>query len=421
MGFSAVSNTGGNMAEILIVEANQRGADTIADHVSAHLGTSSIIAGSLEAAQKAVSAKQQEIAAVVLNIGLSPDNYVPFPKIPTIVVTNGVPTSGKQIAFAPHVLDYLPDSQGYHLEYIVQLIRRVLFSRNAGILVAAREKVTRTFVRKLLADKGYMVIEARSAKDALANLQAHPEICMVIVDGEMCEEKEFSLIKTIRKAFKKDRLSVLALCERSREYQRVMLLRCGANDCIDKPLRIEEFQARVMINLHLMEVLSELTELTNRDFLTRLYNRKYFFEIGATLFENYKRGALKLTMAMLDIDKMKDINDAYGHLTGDLVIKKTAKVLSENLRSADVIARIGGEEFCVLATDIQSDDAQMVFERVKKALGREVIPTTAGNLRFGVSIGVTNTLSESFEQMLHAADTLLYQAKGEGRNRVIFG
>lgn len=409
------------MAEILIIDTDSVQAGTVAEHLRIHLEVSSTIFDSVESAGEKIASADIDIMAIILNLDASPENYSPFPDMPTIVVTNGVPTSGRQIAFAANVLDYIPDCRGYNLEYVLQLVKRVMFARNAKILVASKEKVNRTLMRKLLGNKGYSVIEASGAKAVMTSLYEHKNICMLLIDGDMCEEKNFAMIKNIRNDFKKNQLSILALCDRAMEYQRIMLLRCGANDCIDKPLRIEEFQVRVMLNLQLMEVISELTEFSNMDFLTRLYNRKYLFEIGSTLFENYKRDALELTLAMIDIDDMKSINDTHGHLVGDMVIKKTAKALNSNLRSADVIARIGGEEFCVLATKVRQDNAFAVFERVRKSINEEIIDTPAGPLKFGICIGATTGIRDSFEQMIHDADTLLYKAKAAGKNRVIIG
>jgi diguanylate cyclase (GGDEF)-like protein len=409
------------MVQILIIDPDPDRAGLIEEHIKVHLELDSAVFKNVDMAKEKIGNAGRQIIALVLNHEASPENYSPFPDIPTIVITNGVPTSGKEIAFAANVFDYIPDCRGYHLEYLLQLIKRVLFARNSLILVASKEKVNRTLMRRLLANKGYAVAEASGAKEILASLKNNNNVCMLLVDGDMCEEKNFSLIKTIRNDYKKNQLSILALCERTKEYQRVMLLRCGANDCIDKPVRIEEFQVRVMLNLQLMEVLNELTDFSNRDFLTRVYNRKYFFEIGSTLFENYKRDALELTVAMIDIDDMKKINDSFGHLLGDKVIKKTAEVLTSNLRSADVIARIGGEEFCVLATKVNKQNALQVFERVSDAVKGQAIPTPNGHLKFSVSIGVTTAIKDSFEEMIHAADTNMYKAKAMGKSRVVFG
>ncbi|MBA2880510.1 CheY-like chemotaxis protein [Desulfosalsimonas propionicica] len=247
------------MSNILIIEPDPLRAETVAVHIHAHLEVSSRIAESVESAQKNASDRCRPPVAVILSHWASPEDYAPLAGIPTIVVTDGVPVSAKQIAAFPNVIDYVPDTGGYHLDYILQLIRRVLWAGNFKILLADPEKVNRILMRRLLSQKGHFVTEARNEKEVRRDLQQYPDIRMLIIDGQMCADQNFSLIRTIRNDFKKDRLSVLTLCERNTEYQRLMLLRHGASDCIEKPIRIEEFQVRFMLNLELMETFIELT------------------------------------------------------------------------------------------------------------------------------------------------------------------
>ncbi|MFO7861103.1 MAG: response regulator [Desulfosalsimonas sp.] len=247
------------MPNILIIESDPLLAESVAGHLHAHLKVSARIAQGVESAQKKVSDGSRPPVAVILNHWASPEDYAPLAGIPTIVVTNGVPVSAKQIAAFPNVLDYVPGAGGYHLDYILQLIKRVLFARNFKILLADPEKVNRTLMRRLLSHKGHFVTEARNEKEVRRDLQQHPDIRMLIIDGQMCADQNFALIRSIRNDFKKECLSVLALCEPQIEYQRLMLLRHGASDCIEKPIRIEEFQVRFMLNLELMETFFELT------------------------------------------------------------------------------------------------------------------------------------------------------------------
>ena len=174
-----------------------------------------------------------------------------------------------------------------------------------------------------------------------------------------------------------------------------------------------------MNNLQLVEVLRELTENANRDFLTRLFNRRHFYEIGSKLYENARRGTLRLTLAMIDIDHMKTINDTHGHLTGDKALKTVSDGLLANLRATDVIARLGGEEFGVLCTDVKPGEAANIFERIRRLIAETRIPLETGHCRFTISTGVTEKMGTDFESMIHDADMLLYQAKEQGRDRVV--
>ena len=407
------------MANILFLEHDPFLAEFVADYIHEHLSLECKIVSTMDAARKHHASDGNQYQAVILNLALSPDNYAPFDTIPTITITGGRPTSAKKVAFARNVLDYIPDYSGHNLEYMVRLLKRGLFGNPSTILIVEDEPAYLSFMRYLLADKGYAIITAKTAGAALERLQNEPDISMMIVDGAICEKNEYDLIRTVRDIYSKNQLSIIALCDSLNANQRISVLRNGGSDCIDKPFRVEEFQARIMLNLQLVEVVRELTDRANRDFLTRLYNRYYFYEIGRKLFENYKRGILRLTLAMIDIDHLKTINDTHGHLLGDRAIKMVADKLSAGLRTTDVIARFGGEEFCVLCTNVGEDAAGQLFERMRRSVAESPLPLQNSELRVTVSIGVTSGRYESLEEMIHKADQLLYRAKQAGRNIVV--
>lgn len=406
------------MSKILIIEPDRQLAEAVAEHIYAYLELGSEIVDSLEAGGQSFANNHGNYMAVILNLVLSPDNYAPFENIPIIAVTGSLPTSAKKIAFAGNVLDYVQDYSGYNLEYIITLLKRGLFAESSKILIVEDEPALLALMRNLLSNKGYSVITAKDDKQALDLIADDPDIYLMLIDGDICEKTGFTLVRTIRKEHKKNQLAIIPLCGRANDYQRVTLLRNGANDCIDKPFKIEEFHVRVMNNLQLVEVLRELTENSNRDFLTRLYNRRHFYEIGDKLYESSRRGTMQISLAMLDIDYLKTINDTYGHFTGDKAIKTVADVLLRNLRASDVIARLGGEEFCVLCTDVKTGEAGKIFERIRRSIGEQEIAIEGGSLQFTVSAGVTSKISTSLEAMMHTADMLLYQSKQQGRNRV---
>ncbi len=407
------------MSTVLIVEPDRFLAESVAGYISEHLALDCEIIDTLEVARERFERNGSHYRAVVLNLELSPGNYAPFEKIPTISITGSRPTSARKVAFAGNVLDYIPDYSIYNLEYMIQLLKRGLFAESSKMLIVEDEPAYLNLMRNLLAEKGYTVIAARTSKEAFAYIESEPDISMIIADGDICGKNEYQLIRTIRGSYGKNQLSILALCERQNDYQRITLLRNGASDCIDKPFRIEEFQVRVMLNLQLVEITRELTDRANRDFLTQLYNRSYFYEIGRNLYENSKRGSLRLALAMIDIDYLKTINDGHGHLWGDRAIKLVAERLTKGLRASDVIARFGGEEFCVLCTNVKDNEAGDLFERIRRSVEEKPLPVPGSPLTVTVSIGATARQCDSLEKMIHKADLQLYRAKNKGRNTVI--
>jgi diguanylate cyclase (GGDEF)-like protein len=156
------------------------------------------------------------------------------------------------------------------------------------------------------------------------------------------------------------------------------------------------------------------------DFLTGLNNRRQLLRLGLPMLALANRNN-RLAVAMIDIDFFKNVNDLCGHDVGDLVLKHVAKMLSERFRSCDVVARYGGEEFCVLAPSLNSPQiAFELFDNFRIALANSAIQISETEiLTITVSIGVTTDLCPSLDDMISAADYLLYQAKWNGRNCVL--
>ncbi len=167
----------------------------------------------------------------------------------------------------------------------------------------------------------------------------------------------------------------------------------------------------------LEEQKQRIEDLANRDYLTGLYNRRYFFSIAGPLFSNAKRGNTVIAVAMFDIDFFKQINDAYGHAAGDFVIKTIADIFRSQLRSADIVARFGGEEFCVLLQCSKVEDAFLVTDKIRLAIDAHEFKYEASIIPVTISAGLTAVLEEDLDAMIRRADSLLYRAKEAGRNR----
>jgi diguanylate cyclase (GGDEF)-like protein len=167
----------------------------------------------------------------------------------------------------------------------------------------------------------------------------------------------------------------------------------------------------------------QINELAMKDGLTGLANRRYFLERANESLSQAKRHGRQLCVLALDLDHFKSINDRHGHSGGDDALRSFAETLSAQLREEDISGRIGGEEFGVILPDASPQTGMAVAERIRKATEgmaaatrstREAIPLT-------VSIGVASfpRSGETLEQLLNQADTLLYDAKNAGRNRVV--
>lgn len=169
------------------------------------------------------------------------------------------------------------------------------------------------------------------------------------------------------------------------------------------------------------KMMDDLKTMARTDALTGTNNRRFFIERAKEEIDRYKRYGGSLCLLMMDIDHFKKINDTYGHDVGDLVLKELVRCSHETLRLSDIFGRIGGEEFAALLVDGDMDSAIQVAERLRLALSDMEIIDGENLIKFTVSIGLTRVSysDPSIELAMKQADKCLYQAKEEGRNRVV--
>lgn len=162
---------------------------------------------------------------------------------------------------------------------------------------------------------------------------------------------------------------------------------------------------------------ASLYELATRDSLTGLANRRHFMDVGNRELLLASRSGRPLSVAMLDLDHFKSVNDTYGHAVGDLVLKRFASLALATLRSSDIVGRIGGEEFALILREMSPFDASALAEKLRAAAAAD---RSEGLPVFTVSIGISvaNANDRSLDDVLRRADKALYAAKVEGRNRV---
>lgn len=164
------------------------------------------------------------------------------------------------------------------------------------------------------------------------------------------------------------------------------------------------------------------------DTLTNLYNRRYVNQRLEEEISRAQREGHPIAVLYIDIDHFKQINDKYGHLNGDIVLRNVSNRLKHGLRLSDVLGRYGGEEFIAILPNISEDGALLIAERLRELVSEQVIDISAkeGSLQVTVSIGITTkqpdetlNIDQTIQALLNHADTALYHAKAHGRNSVV--
>jgi len=168
---------------------------------------------------------------------------------------------------------------------------------------------------------------------------------------------------------------------------------------------------------------NKLKEQASRDYLTNLYNRRYFNEVARDIIKIANREKKEYSIIMLDIDRFKNINDTYGHAVGDDVIRFLASLLVKHTRDSDIVSRFGGEEFAILLPFTDKDGAYKIAEDLRLIVQNQKVKLDNENfIQFTISLGVDNAKSEdkdSISYLLDRADKALYKAKDSGRNMVV--
>jgi diguanylate cyclase (GGDEF)-like protein len=306
-------------------------------------------------------------------------------------------------------------------------------SEKLTVLFADDEAINRSVVSHVLTRAGYNVVTVNNGAEALQQaIKLIPDL--IILDIMMPMMDGMQACRLIKSNPKTEAIPILFFSAITDTEQKVNGLMLGANDYINKPVKNEELIARVNIALRLKRERDELkakAEEANRiaaeaqeksmlDALTGVLNRSGLQRALTSEYCKVQRYKRPLACLMIDLDHFKKINDTYGHPVGDTVIKEVANYLTKICRGSDVVCRYGGEEFIIILPETDLMGASTLGQRIRVSVAEHQFK--AGEERFLVtlSVGVAElTGEESVEEMIARADAALYQAKNQGRNRVV--
>ncbi len=409
---------------VLIVEDSTTFSGLLQRRISQTLGLPTLVAGSLAEAKEMVSDHFDEIFVALLDLNLpdAPDGEVIAPVlaygIPAIVFTGTYSDEVRESVLARNVLDYVTKESAEDLNYLLKLISRLQKNRTTKVLVVDDSASVRLFIMNLLRLRRYQAFEADNGKRALELLDKHPDIRLVITDYYMPGMDGFELTRKIRAKHTREQLAIIGISAQGSGAMSAQFLKKGANDFLVKPFVNEEFFCRIEQNLEVMEYIEEIHFLSQRDYLTGLGNRRYFFDAAPKLLAAAGREAKPVSVTMLDIDHFKKVNDNYGHDGGDAALKHIAVILREFEAPRTLVARFGGEEFCIVFTDDAGDSSQRLESLRQKVAST---PINWQETQFFITISLGHLYSRTYElaNMLAKADELLYTAKQSGRNRVV--
>ncbi len=278
-----------------------------------------------------------------------------------------------------------------------------------------------------LEDDDFEVVPAHNGQECLDRARLSPQPDIILLDIHM---PGLSGIETLEK-LKDDEVTkdipVIMVSANNSEESIIEAIDLGAHDFVNKPIEYPVLAARMRSALRLAQALNdlekvniELNTLATTDSLTGTYNRRHFFTLVSSEIAKMSRHDSHVSIMMIDIDHFKKINDTYGHAAGDMAIKAVVECMQTACREYDIIGRLGGEEFAICSPYADKAGATQLAERIRKSCEALALTFQEHTFSMTLSIGITELKQdEDFDSALHRADELLYDAKQNGRNRVI--
>ena len=410
--------------KILIVEDNKALAKLIAKKMEDKVEMDIDIAHSLAEAQAFLTnPKEYFIALLDLNLPDAPNgevvDYVISKGLPSIVLTGSMDEATRESFIHKDIVDYVYKGNMDDINYIFRIINRLSKNRQYKVMVVEDSAPFRSALKKILTSLQFQVFTAAHGEEAMNYFTDNPDIKLALCDYRMPVKDGLEVLKEIRAIGDKNQIGVLMMTSPSENVNGAIFLKNGANDFIAKPFVKEELICRVNNTIEAMENINQIADFANKDFLTGVYNRRYFYENMNEYVAYAEEHMEPYVVAMLDIDHFKKINDTHGHNSGDKVLKTLAKKLIDETKGDDLIARFGGEEFCIILKDISNEDAVKFFVNLRSNIANCKVQLKKEQISFTVSIGVAFSRSDyRLDELLELADEALYRAKENGRNRV---
>lgn len=300
--------------------------------------------------------------------------------------------------------------------------------KQRSILVLDEDPTTLELMVEPLRWEGYDVHGFTSEKEATEALNyLRPQL--IILDPDFAEGNGFIYVNNLFSTLQK--VPVLVVSTNPTTEKITQFLDLGASDFISSPFVPMEFLARVRTQLRLRDMQDELIasnqklqELIEIDDLTGLFNTRSLYQKLEFEIERAQRFVRPVTVIMIDMDKFKSVNDGHDHLFGSFVISEVGKIIRQNTRTVDIPARYGGDEFLIVLSEIPLSGVGFFCEKLRNRVEQHTFSSGPDSIKLTLSIGFATydgdpSVSISAKELVRRADSALYEAKHQGRNRVV--
>ncbi len=294
-----------------------------------------------------------------------------------------------------------------------------------NILIVEDDKDSREILKIYLSKWDYNVFECSNAIEAYEILKKQ-NIKIALIDWMLPGISGLEICKKIREDFKDDYIYIIIITGKKNKNDVVEALSKGADDYIMKPFNFDELKVRIEAGKRILIYYNKikfkykkLNEESKIDKLTGIYNRETILKKFHFEFERHKRSSNEFCIIIGDIDFFKKINDKYGHIIGDVVLKQVGEILKKSLRKYDLVGRYGGEEFLIILPYTNLLTAKKVAERLKRNISKYSFSHNGIEIKITMSFGISSSIgSLNPLEMIDKADKALYQSKFTGRDKI---
>jgi len=311
------------------------------------------------------------------------------------------------------------------------------------ILIAEDDRASRIMLNSMLSKWGYEVVAVDDGSQAREVLLEEDPPQLAILDWMMPAPDGVELCRLVRnkespnvsddheenayfQANPRYYIYIILLSAKAQREDMIQGLDAGADDYITKPFNAEELQARIRAGLRIVDLQNQLINTQKRlqhlariDYLTGIFNRRAIIERLKQEMARSTREKAPLSLAILDIDHFKRVNDTLGHHTGDGVLVECVRRMQELLREYDILGRFGGEEFLLIIPGTNEHQSLEICERIRQRIGERSMDIECHSVTVTMSMGLTTWRQEiSLDDLITKVDDALYRAKGCGRNQI---
>ena len=296
------------------------------------------------------------------------------------------------------------------------------------VLIADDDTISRAVVKALLLKWGYEVLEVEDGKQAWDILKDNDSSHLVLLDWMMPGMDGLELSRRLRQSGTNTYHYIILLTGRDSKEDIIGGLNAGADDYITKPFIPEELELRLRTGKRILDLQQSLKEAlqvqrfqAQHDRLTGIFNHVEILNILEKELDRARRQNGNLAVIMGDLDRFKKVNDTYGHVAGDAVLVEVAARMKNNIRLYDSAGRYGGEEFLLVLPGCTNEEAIIIANRILESISKEPVIFNNTLIKVTISLGLAvNRAGETITvtELVQLADTALYKAKQNGRNRM---